>query len=644
MYICLNMIVKNESKIITRMLDTVCHLIDSYLICDTGSTDNTIDVIERYMADKNIPGIVVSEPFRDFGYNRSFALAQCAGREKADYILLLDADMMFRAKNDIRSMLSRYTVWYAFQGSESFHYKNIRFVKNNCGIRYWGVTHEYVDIPDGRYYNSGTFEPDNVFIRDLGDGGCKADKYERDVRLLTDGLREEPDNPRYTFYLANSYRDSGNREKAIETYTRRTKLGGWAEEIWVSHYEIGKLSPPEIAIYHWLEAYDAFPERIENLYEIVKYYRIRGKHELAYTFYQLACAKMRKTPDFLFANNDVYDHLLEYEFSIIGYYKNPENVAMSAHCMELLDNPRISGEIFNNLMSNYKFYAPVIEGKSDAINDKMTDGRFVGSTPSICYHGGELTLCRRFVNYHINENGNYTIRNNDGQTIETVNILTPNHHIVEYDRQYDENNRYKGIEDIRLFSHRDKLLFIANRPFNDKIEIEFGEIVGNIVQSKFLKYEHQQTIEKNWVLFEDVDAELKCVYSWYPLIIGDIDCDGLYTKTHTVQTPASFRNLRGSTNGVCVGDEIWFICHSVSDEDRRYYYHMMVAIDCETFQVRRHSPFLTFEKTSVEYSLGFVVQDDNLLIGYSVMDRETKIITVAKQWFEEQFIVVRYAQ
>jgi glycosyltransferase involved in cell wall biosynthesis len=629
------MIVKNESNIITRMLDTVCHMIDSYVICDTGSTDNTIEVIERYMSQKNIPGIVISEPFRDFGYNRSFALAQCAGREKADYILLLDADMIFRAKTDIRSILSQYTVWYMFQGSERFHYRNIRIVKNNCGITYWGVTHEYVDIPGN--YNSGTLETSQAFIHDLGDGGCKTDKYERDIRLLEKGLREQPDNPRYTFYLANSYRDSGNQEWAIEIYKRRIQLGGWIEEIWMSHYEIGKMSPPEIAIYHWLEAYNVFPERIENLYEIVKYYRVCGKHDLAFAFYKLAQTKLRENPDFLFTQTDVYDHLLEYEFSIIGYYRNPKNKDMASHCMKLMDNPLLSWDLFKNIMSNYKFYAPVIEGTHIDLDDEVMGvnfDRFTGSTPSVCHHNGQLVVCRRFVNYYINPEGHYTIHNADKHTIETINVLTPNQ-IVIYDKQYDENNRYKGIEDIRLFSHRDKLLFIGNRAFNDTIKIEFGEING---KSCFLKYEQQQPIEKNWVLFEDVDMELKCIYSWSPLIVGNIRDDGAFVKTHTIQTPASFRNLRGSTNGVYIGDEVWFICHSVSDEDRRYYYHMMVAIDFANYRVKRYSPLFTFEKERVEYTLGFVVQNENLLIGYSTMDRETKFITVAKQWFEERFI------
>ena len=89
--LCLNMIVKNESKIILRLLESVYILLDSYCICDTGSTDNTMDLITTFFLEKGIPGKIVQEPFRNFGYNRTFALQSCAD---ADYLLLLDADMI----------------------------------------------------------------------------------------------------------------------------------------------------------------------------------------------------------------------------------------------------------------------------------------------------------------------------------------------------------------------------------------------------------------------------------------------------------------------------------------------------------------------------------------------------------------------
>ena len=46
--VCLNMIVRNESKIITRLLKSVEAIVDTYCICDTGSTDNTVEILENF--------------------------------------------------------------------------------------------------------------------------------------------------------------------------------------------------------------------------------------------------------------------------------------------------------------------------------------------------------------------------------------------------------------------------------------------------------------------------------------------------------------------------------------------------------------------------------------------------------------------
>ena len=99
--ICLNMIVKNESKIIKRLLDSVSPVIDAFCICDTGSTDDTVHMIESYFKEKNIPGKVIKEPFQNFEYNRSFALKACDEFADVDYILLMD-DSMVESENNTR--------------------------------------------------------------------------------------------------------------------------------------------------------------------------------------------------------------------------------------------------------------------------------------------------------------------------------------------------------------------------------------------------------------------------------------------------------------------------------------------------------------------------------------------------------------
>ena len=185
--LCLNMIVKNESKIIRRLFDSVFPIIDCYCICDTGSTDDTVQIITEYFNNKNIPGKVVSEPFKNFCYNRNFAIQSCIGM--SDYILFLDADMILEIKNFNKQLLNSSDSFYILQGNDSFFYQNMRIVKNNGLYKYIGVTHEYISTPsDNRILG---FEKNDLFIRDFGDGGSKSDKFERDIRLLLDGIRDE---------------------------------------------------------------------------------------------------------------------------------------------------------------------------------------------------------------------------------------------------------------------------------------------------------------------------------------------------------------------------------------------------------------------------------------------------------------------
>ena len=122
------------------------------------------------------------------------------------------------------------------------------------------------------------------------------------------------------------------------------------------------------------------------------------------------------------------------------------------------------------------------------------------------------------------------------------------------------------------------------------------------------------------------------VYNWYPLVIGKIN-GATFDITNTIQTPYLFKYVRGSTSGVVVDDEIWFLCHVVSYEDRRYYYHIMIMLDKKTLQLRRTSKMFTFEKEKVEYCLGMDVKGDEVRLGISIMDRQTKYMSVPKSYF-----------
>lgn len=678
--ICLNMIVKNESQVIERLLTSALPLIDTYCICDTGSTDNTIQIIKQFFDKVNISGKIVEEPFRDFGYNRSYSLSQCLGMENADYILLLDADMVLQINTLLSIKEFKYNLkkdaYYLLQGTSKFHYKNIRIVKNDCNFSYWGVTHEYIQIPNNATKDS--IPKNMIFINDIGDGGAKADKFIRDIRLLKQGLIDNPNNYRYTFYLANSYKDSNQYELAIETYTKRIQIGGWKQEVWHSYYCIGlcykELNDMKNAIYYWMKAYDYLPERIENLYEIMYYYRNNSNYVLVDVFYNLA-KKSRNTiteENQLFFKKDIYDYKIDYEFSIAGYYSNQNKLNMNEIFMRVLNYP-VETPVLNNTLSNYKFYVPSL------INIKLTDSYNVKllinnnlfmdenpnlfqSTPSICYNENyeKLYVNTRLVNYFIDENGNYKYKNSDGilsinDTIITKNIISifniandkwvkENEFELQYNTQHD--GVYVGLEDIRMLSNKLGICFNANRGLSyGKIMIETGTIDmnSNKSTSSLVYKQESQNVEKNWVLFNTNVERVKVIYKWFPLTIGEYMVNENNTTTffdtNIIETPPICKLMRGSTNGVNINNEIWFITHLVSHEQKRHYYHMFVVLNVETFNVKRYSIPFTFEKKNIEYTLGFVFnkKTNNFLIGYSTMDRTTNYMEVSKENIDKLF-------
>ena len=286
---------------------------------------------------------------------------------------------------------------------------------------------------------------------------------------------------------------------------------------------------------------------------------------------------------------------------------------------------------------------------------------FASSTPSICsfVNSPILTICVRYVNYKINEDGKYINKNyiETKNIIANVDISAVEWKIMdEYELEYDKSkdNVYVGLEDVRLMTNQQSdIVYCANRGLaNSNIVIEYGQIAINnsVAQTNipcnFLKYSNQQQVEKNWSIFESNNNTINCVYKWFPLTIGDINLQNQFETTHTIETPNFFRYMRGSTPGIIIptdqDNELWFINHIVSYEDRRYYYHMIVVLDHKTYKLKRYTPLWTFEKSKVEYTLGMIYlkQSNELMIGYSIMDKETKYTQVSKKVFDDIMIYV----
>ncbi|MFJ6831800.1 tetratricopeptide repeat protein [Streptomyces sp. NPDC091209] len=346
--ICLCMIVKNESRVIERCLGSVRHLIDTWVISDTGSTDGTQDLIRTALA--GIPGELREDAWVDFGHNRTRNIQYARG--KADFLLTIDADHVLRQDAPLpRLTATSYMLRYDTPGTQH-RFKHL--MRGDRTWRYEGVTHEYpcTDEPDVQA------NLDALVIEDHADGGCRADKFERDARLLRGELERDPANTRTVFYLANTERDLGHAEEAIALYERRAAMGGWPEEVYCSLLEAGLLKADRAG--DWPGAMDAFsrawearPQRLEACYELASRLRVQGRHHTAHAL--LGAALDRPEPDdLLFTRGWVYRWGLLFEYSITAYWVGDHAGSVQA-CDRLLALPDLPEAIRRQTGINREF-------------------------------------------------------------------------------------------------------------------------------------------------------------------------------------------------------------------------------------------------------------------------------------------------
>lgn len=343
------MIVKNECHVIERCLTSVKAIISYWVIVDTGSTDGTQDVVRNYLHD--IPGELIERPWVDFGHNRTEALAYAKG--EADYLLIIDADEVLAFDQDFawpELVQDGYSIETSFAG---LSYWRTQLVKNTGGWYYRGVVHEY--ITSAKRKTIGRLA--GVINLPSRDGARSADphKFKRDALALEKALLDEPDNDRYAFYLANSYRDAGEYDAALKQYRRRAAMGGDPEHLWYALYQGALMQllldePWEKVLHGLLEAYAYRPSRAEPLYRIIVFYRDNKQYPLAHLFVQQA----RQIPapvDVLFVEKAVYEYRIPFEYAICCYWAGQHAEAIRIN-NQILATPGVASEIFDQAIKN----------------------------------------------------------------------------------------------------------------------------------------------------------------------------------------------------------------------------------------------------------------------------------------------------
>ncbi len=356
--ICLNMIVKDEASVIRRCLDSVRPIIDYWVIVDTGSTDETKQIITHHL--KDIPGELHERAWQDFAHNRSEALVLARGH--GDYVLVIDADEILEITPGFempRIEADSYNIQIKYGGCT---YLRRQLVKNALAWRYEGVLHEYITSEQAQteQFLSGLY----TIPHHDGARSRNATTYRRDALVLEKALLEDPQNTRYVFYLAQSYRDAGDLELALRHYNRRVEMGGWPEEVWYSLYQVAQIEErmeddwPEV-MESYLAAWQYQPDRAGPLYRIALHYQAKAEYQVAHLFFSRAMKLRRPEPNRLFVENTIYDYQLALEYAVACYYVGEHTEAIDTN-NRLLRSGSLPPHAIDQVIRNRRFSLDVL--------------------------------------------------------------------------------------------------------------------------------------------------------------------------------------------------------------------------------------------------------------------------------------------
>jgi glycosyltransferase involved in cell wall biosynthesis len=363
------MIVKNETHIIKECLDSIYKYVDYWVIVDTGSTDGTQELIKNFFAEKGIPGELHERPWVSFGDNRTEALQLCDG--KADWAWMIDADDYVEGEFQFPFNVGEVEAFALAFGRGEFTWWRTQIFRTGIGWRYQGILHEYPTKPNAETATPkiGKLEGKyKIVARTMGARNVGIDpieKYKRDAIMLEEVLVKEPDNVRYQFYLAQSYFDSQQWEKAEAAYRKRVEMGGWEEEQYYSAFRIamcrGLANKPWIEIQQgFLEAWELRPHRAEPLHQIARVYRMMNHPRLAFLYAKMALDIPYPKDDILFVSEDVYKYAILDEVAATAFYAGKPHMGYAA-CKKLITENLIPADQLERIQTNLGQYLKFFE-------------------------------------------------------------------------------------------------------------------------------------------------------------------------------------------------------------------------------------------------------------------------------------------
>ena len=218
-------IVKNEEKTLPRSIDSLKSAVDEIIVVDTGSTDKTIEIAERYNAK-----VIKTTWQDDFSAPRNLAIDNASG----DWIIFLDADEFFAYPDKVRSAIEKFANETTIiiprinidadnNNREINRNNDLRIFRNVDYLRYRGMIHENLENISGGELPH-VYSGNDLTIYHTGYSATLSDeKFRRNLRILELEVEKYGHRVQQDMSFASCYTGLGEYEKALYYAKRAIK-------------------------------------------------------------------------------------------------------------------------------------------------------------------------------------------------------------------------------------------------------------------------------------------------------------------------------------------------------------------------------------------------------------------------------------
>ena len=315
------LMVKNEATALVATLDSYLSAgLTHFLVFDTGSSDDTVQLALNYFQQAGVSGVVEQEPFVDFATSRNRALELAESQfSEATFFVMPDAEWHLQngdalinfCKQEYDTATPLYLLTIRMNTVE---FTTARLFRAASRIRFKGVVHE---VPETV---ACVKAPASIFFEvNATTQGVEKSKrrWQQDLILLQKAAAENPADPRTLFYLAQTYECLGLLEAAYQSYLARSKLKGWDEENFITFFRLGYLAEQlhsdslktettwDVAMNHFLKAFSLRAHRIEPLVKMAAHYW-PSNIQACYLFIKQAYDVPFPSNDWLFIEKNMY--------------------------------------------------------------------------------------------------------------------------------------------------------------------------------------------------------------------------------------------------------------------------------------------------------------------------------------------------